>query len=178
MFCHFKAVAFFPLAILLPTVLLAQTKPATAAPIPAQIPAAKKIFIANAGSDQMAEDDPIFSGGPDRAYNQFYAAMKNWGRFDIVGSPAKADLLLEIRQEVQTVSLGGKAGASNIPLFRLTVRDPKTNALLWAFHVHAKFGVGQANSDRNFDQTIERLVSDLQAVVSPASNARRGTNTP
>lgn len=178
MFCHFKTVALFPLTILLSTVLLAQTKPAPAAPIPAQIVAAKKVFIANAGGDQMAEDDPIFSGGPDRAYNEFYATMTNWGRFEIVSSPAEADLLLEIRQEVQTVSLGGKAGASYTPLFRLTIRDPKTNAVLWAFHVHAKFGVGQGNSDRNFDQAMDRLISDLQAVVSPASNARGGTSRP
>jgi hypothetical protein len=147
-------------------------------PIPAQIIAAKKIFIANAGGDQMAEDDPIFSGGPDRAYNQFYAAMKSWGRFEIVGSPAEADLQLEIRQEVQTVSLGGKAGASYTPLFQLIIRDPKTNALLWGFHVHTKFGVGQANSDRNFDQAIYRLISDVRALVSQTPNTEGGTNTP
>jgi len=152
--------------------------PVPAAPIPAQILAAKKIFIANAGGDEMAEDDPIFSGGPDRAYNQFYAAMKNWGRFEIVGSPANADLLLEIRQEVQTVSLGGKVGASDTPLFQLIIRDPKSNALLWGFHVHAKFGLGQGNSDINFDQAMDRLVGDLRAVVSPTQNTAGGTSTP
>lgn len=178
MFCHFKAVALFWLAIVLSPIVLAQTNAASAAPVPAQIPAAKKIFIANAGGDEMAEDDPIFSGGPDRAYNQLYAAMKSWGRFEIVGSPAEADLLLEIRQEVQTVDLGGKAGSSDIPLFRLTIRDPKSNALLWGFHVHFKFGVGQGNSDRNFDLAMDRLVSDLRAVVFRASNMTIGTGKP
>jgi hypothetical protein len=117
MSCHCKAVALFLLAVLLSLISRAQTKPAAAAaPVPAQILAAKKILIAHAGGDEMAEDDPIFSGGPDRAYNQFYAAIKSWGRFEIVGSPAEADLLLEIRQEVQTVSLGGKVGASDPPV--------------------------------------------------------------
>jgi len=126
----------------------------------------------------MAEGDPIFSGGPDRAYNQFYAAMKTWGRFEIVGSPAEADLLLEVRQEVQTVDLGGKAGFSDIPLFGLIIRDPKTNTLLWGFHVHSKFGVGQGNSDKNFDEAVDRLVSDLRAVVSRASTMTGAPSMP
>lgn len=178
MFCHFKAVALFSLAISLSSISFGQGKPAPVAPVPAQIPAAKRIFIANAGGDEMAEDDPIFSGGPDRSYNQFYAAMKSWGRFEIVGSPAEADLVLEIRQEVQTVALGGKVGDSNIPLFRLVIRDPKTNVLLWGFHVHSKFGVGQANSDRNFDEAMDRLVADLRAVASQAANTAGGPGTP
>ena len=94
------AVLCFTLTILQLSVSAAQSKPAPDAPIPAQIMVAKRVFIANGGSDQLTEDDPIFTGGPDRAYNQFYAGIKNWGRFNLVGSPSDADLLLEIRQEV------------------------------------------------------------------------------
>lgn len=149
---------------------MAQGKPtvAPAAPVPSQILAARKVFIANAGGDEMASNDPVFSGGPERAYNQFYAAIKSWGLFNIVGSPADADLLLEIRQEVQTVSLGGKAGGSATPLFRLDIRDPKSNALLWGFHIHSEFGLGQGNSDRNFDQAVERLANELRILVTPS----------
>jgi hypothetical protein len=177
-FCHLRASSLFSLAILLSATSFAQTTLPPAGPVPAQILAAKKVFIANAGGDEMAEGDPIFSGGPDRAYNQFYAAMKTWGRFEIVASPADADLLLEIRQEVQTVDLGGKAGSSEIPLFGLIIRDPRTNTQLWGFHVHSKFGVGQGNSDRNFDQAMDRLVSDLRAVVARAPNMAAGSSAP
>jgi hypothetical protein len=174
-----QAVALSVAVVFMTSATMAAVKPTPApAPIPSQIVAAKKIFIANAGGDEMAEDDPIFSGGPDRAYNQFYAAIKGWGRFEVVGSPREADLLLEIRQEVQTVSLGGKAGASDTPLFRLIIRDPKTNTLLWGFHVHSTFGVGQGNSDRNFDEAVDRLVSDLRGLVSPPPNAAAGAGTP
>ena len=167
---HFRfATLCFTLTMLQLSVSRAQTTPVPNAPIPTQIAAAKKVFIANAGGDQLTEDDPIFTGGPDRAYNQFYAAIKNWGRFNIVGSPAEADLLLEIRQEVQIGSLGGKAGGFATPLFRLEIRDPKTNALLWAFHIHFQFGAGQANSDRNFDQVVNRLAMELRALVTPAN---------
>jgi len=152
---------------------MAQSKPTVVptAPIPPLILAAKKVFIANGGGDEMALGDPIFSGGPDRAYNQFYAAIRNWDRFNIVSSPADADLLLEIRQEVQTVTLGGKGGGSATPLFRLGIRDPKTNALLWAFHIHSEFGMGQGNSDRNFDQAVDRIVNDLRILVTPTPPA-------
>jgi hypothetical protein len=174
-----QAVALSIAVVFTTSATTAAVKPSpVAAPIPAQIVAAKKIFIANGGGDEMAEDDPIFSGGPDRAYNQFYAAMKSWGHFEIVGSPAEADLLVEIRQEVQTVSLGGRAGGSDTPLFQLIIRDPKTNTLLWGFHVHSKFGVGQGNSDRNFDEAVDRLVSGLRGLVSPGPNTVDGASMP
>lgn len=178
---HFKSAV---LSISIAFVLLqglafaARAKEAPSAPIPAQILAAKKIFIANAGGDQMAENDPVFTGGPDRAYNQFYAAMKNWGRFVIVGSPAEADLLFEIRQQVLTGDLGGKAGAFATPMFGLKIRDAKTNALLWGFHVHGEFGLGQGESDRNFDQAVARLLMDLQILVAPPQPPTDGTSRP
>ena len=30
-------------------------------------------------------------------YNEFYAAMKSWGRYELVSSPADADMVFEIR---------------------------------------------------------------------------------
>lgn len=141
------------------------------APIPAQILAAKRIFIANAGGDEMTGDDPIFSGGPARAYNQLYSAMKTWGHFEIVGSPAEADLLFEVRQDVSSVTPSGRGSSAFIPQFRLQIRDPKTNGLLWAFVVHAQFGAGQAASDRNFDQAIDRLAMEVQQLVASGSTS-------
>jgi hypothetical protein len=145
--------------------------PVPDAPVPPQILAAKKIFIVNAGGDEMAEEDPIFTGGPDRAYNQFYAAMKSWGHYQIVSSPADADLLLDVRQDVSAVVLNPKAGESYVPEFRLKIRDPKTNTLLWGFDVHAAFGVGQKASDQNFDQAMERLVLDMRRIAGSLAPA-------
>jgi hypothetical protein len=39
-----------------------------AAPVPPQVVAAKKVFIANAGGDERWYEKPIFNGGPFRAY--------------------------------------------------------------------------------------------------------------
>jgi hypothetical protein len=126
---------------------------------------------ANAGGDEMTGDDPIFNGGPGRAYNEFYAAMKSWGRFEIVNSPADADLLLEIRQYVSAVTPTGRGSSSFIPQFGLKIRDPKTNAILWGFNVHSQFGAGQADSDRNFSSAVGRLATEVRILVAPPEPA-------
>lgn len=181
MISHFKIFMLslvVAIAALSGSAFAAEKKGVPAAPVPAQILAAKKIFIANAGGDQMSEDEPIFTGGPDRAYNQFYAAMKSWGRFEIVGSPAEADLLIEVKQEVLTVVLRGGAGGSATPMFGLKIRDAKTLALLWGFQVHGKFGLGQGSSDKYFDQAVDQLVSDLRMLVEPSAAPATGASQP
>ena len=70
--------------------------PPPTAPVPPAILSAKKIFVANAGADSGLFPHP-FGGNPDRAYNQFYAALKADGRWELVSSPREADLVLELR---------------------------------------------------------------------------------
>jgi hypothetical protein len=150
----------------------AQTKQIPPAPIPTQISTAKRVFIANGGGDEPGIDEPIFSGGVDRSYNQFYAAMKSAGRYELVGSPAEADLLFEIRFAVKTsttkVFKGDTIGSSLDPQFRLEIRDPKTNALLWAFTEHMEWAILQGNRNRNFDQASARIVTDVLALGTRA----------
>lgn len=144
---------------------LAQGKQSAAAPIPNQITGAKKVFITNAGGDEPSPDEPMFSGGIDRSYNQFYAGIKSSGRFEIVDSPAEADLLLEIRFSVlpapQTVFKGDTINKTYDPQFRLEIRDPKTNALLWGFTEHMEWAILQGNRNKNFDKASARTVTDV-----------------
>jgi hypothetical protein len=49
------------------------------APLPTVIVNAKKIFLSN-------------GGGSNLAYDAFYSKMKEWGKYEIVGSPETADL--------------------------------------------------------------------------------------
>ena len=179
---YIKAVAGISLLFLLlqVSVLAAeQAKPAPAAPIPTQILAAKRAFVANAGGEQPWYDGAQFSGGPDRAYNQLYAALKSWGRYELVGAPADADLLFEIQficpPSVAAGNQGGDslAGRPYDPQLRLVIRDPKTNALLWTFTERAQWAVLQANRDKNFDQTLVRIVSDLQGLSSSSESANK-----
>lgn len=150
----------------------AQAKQDEQAPLPTQIVAAKKVFIANGGGDDPGMPDPLFSGGGDRSYNQFYAAMKSSGRYELVGSPAEADLLFEIRFTVvadrRPTGFWGPNGTADAydALFRLEIRDPKTSALLWAFNEHMEWALLKSNRNRNFDQASARIASDVIALAS------------
>src|SRR5262249_58007268 len=66
------------------------------APVPAQIITGRKAFVSNLRADTSLILPNHYSGGTDRAYNQFYAAMKGWGRYELVAVPADADLILAL----------------------------------------------------------------------------------
>ena len=153
----------------------AQGKQDELAPLPTQIVTAKKVFIANGGGDDPGLPDPLFSGGGDRPYNQFYAAMKSSGRYELVGSPAEADLIFDIRFRVvpdkRPSGFWGNNGTSDAydAVFRLEIRDPKTTALLWAFNEHMEWALLKSNRNRNFDQACARVATDVIALAARAS---------
>ena len=157
----------------------AQGKQDEQAPIPSQIVAAKKVFIANGGGDDPGMPDPLFSGGGDRPYNQFYAAMKSSGRYELVGSPAEADLLFDIQFSVvpdrRPTGFWGSNGTSDAydAVFRVEIREPKTTALLWAFNEHMEWALLKSNRNKNFDQASARIASDVLAFAARAA----GENT-
>lgn len=91
------------------------------APVPAQILAAKRIFIPNEGRECVEFDQAGFPGGSNRAYDEFYAAMKRWGRYRIVDAPSKADLVFRFSFTCP----------SDNAQFRLTILDAKTGIELW-----------------------------------------------
>jgi hypothetical protein len=176
-----KAVAGVSLLILLLQVSVPaaeQAKLAPAAPIPRQILAAKKVFIANAGGDERWFDDPIFSGRPERLYDEFYAAIKSAGQYEIVDTPADADLLFDIGFTAPMVSGVGARGDSLAakpydPQLRLAICDPKTSALLWAFTEHVQWAILQGNRDKNLEQTLAKIVSDLQGLSASSERASK-----
>jgi hypothetical protein len=139
------------------------------APLPTQVFTARKVFVSNAGEDTLGD----YSGGPDRAYNQLYAALKGWGRYELVRAPADAELVFEIsfatRIVGQEVSGGnGTPVSSNLvkdPQFRLTIRDLKTQVLLWTFTEHVQPALLQGNRDKNFDHAVAALVNDIRNVA-------------
>lgn len=151
----------------------AKAPPVGRAPVPARILAAKKVFIANAGGDERSTTDPVYNGGPDRTYDGFYAALKSWGRYELVNDPAEADVVMEIQFHVERPVLKGNTLTSSDydPEFRLTIRDPKTNVLLWGFTEHAQWALLQGNRDRNFDAALGKIVGDVQALGADASAA-------
>lgn len=130
------------------------------APLPIQIANGKKVFVSNAGEVTTHS----YSGDSRRCYDQFYAALKSWGRYELVGSPGEADLVLEI--SFTNTHFGDQ--------FRLVILDPGTRVVLWPFTEHIAFASRQANRDKNFDQALNLLVNDLRNVAGqPAASASK-----
>jgi hypothetical protein len=139
------------------------------APIPAQITAAQKLFISNAGGESFETvlDEVVFNGGPDRTYNEFYAAMKAWGQRQLVSSPAESDLVLEISWQLSDTGL-------RLPVLgqlRLVIVDPKTNVTLWNITEYVRGAVLLSNRDKNFDQAMSTIVNRLKILLLPAAGA-------
>jgi hypothetical protein len=91
--------------------------PVPSAPVPSPITAARKVFISNAPGNNL----PPSLGGPDRTYNEFYAAMKGWGHYQLVAAPSDADLILEISSPVRYPELAA-------PVLRDVLPQATTNS--------------------------------------------------
>lgn len=142
-----------------------QPKMPPSAPVPPQIAAAQKIFISNAGGESFENviDETVFNGGPDRPYNQCYAAMKGWGRYQLVSSPADADLILEVSWALTDTGL-------RLPVLgqlRLVVIDPKTRVTLWNFTEYVRGAMLLGNRDKNFDQAMTTIVKRMKTLANP-----------
>jgi len=146
-----------------------QSKGAAPAPVPGQIAAAQTVFIANAGGASLDTviDQTVFDGGPDRPYNDFYAAMKGWGRYQIVPSPASADLVFEISWVLSDTGL-------KLPVLgqlRLLIIDPKTHVMLWNITEYVRGALLLGNRDKNFVSAMNTVVSRMKLLATPASTA-------
>ena len=165
-------------ALLIPTILNAQAgKEASsaqnvpAAPVPAQILKAKKVFIANGGAAVYGiRKFTAFHGGPNRPYNEFYVAMKKWGRYELAAGPADADLVLE-------VSLTPWVSAGDFPSLHLAIVDPKTHILLWAINERVEGAALLGHRDDNFYNGMAALVGDVKYLdaqpKTPAESAQK-----
>ena len=144
-----------------------QSKGSAPAPAPPQIAAAQKVFISNAGGSSLDAviDETIFNGGPDRPYNQFYAAMKSLGWYELVSSPADADLVLEISWSLTDTGL-------RLPVLgqlRLVIIDPKTHVTLWNITEYVQGAMLLGNRDKNFDQAMTTVVNRMKILAVPTA---------
>jgi hypothetical protein len=113
----------------------------------------KKVFVGNTGA---GFDSSAWSRGSDRIYNEFYAALKSGGRFELVTSPSEADLVLNVNV----------IPSSAVWQFKLDILDPKTGIVLWTVYEPTKITVSQKARDKNFDDAINKLASDLSLLTN------------
>jgi hypothetical protein len=150
-------------ALMTDVALVAQQSSSVAvAPVPPALLNAKKVFISNAGADSGLFPHP-FTGDPDRAYNEFYANVESWGRYQMVENPAAADLVFELQLTAPSgpSNADKSKGASDpLPMLRLVIYDRPTHYVLWALTESIAPASLQKTHDRNFDEAVASLVLD------------------
>lgn len=138
------------------------------APVPRAIAAARKVFISNAGADNLSH--LVFSGAPNRCYNEFYHQVQALDRYEIVSSPAEADIVLEISLRFSEARVNNTFRQW---LLRLRILDPKTQIVLWSVDASSEQGGVRATSDRNLDIAMARIVSDLKGLAGAPPSGER-----
>ena len=125
------------------------------APIPAQIYSAKTAFISYAGIDDpiVAAEIAKFTKAPNGLYDQFYARMQSWGRYQLVSSPSDADLIFEISVSYAPTVVDPR------PRVHLRILDPKTQVSLWALFE------GFVRTPKDLNRVLSKVVTDVQAVA-------------
>jgi len=151
-----RAALFLVLSII-PSIpmLRAQQQSTPSAPIPAQILAAKKVFISNGGDDDLTIPRQLHA--PTLTYNQFYADIKSWGKYELTSSPADADVIFEIR------SYDSREAGLQV---HLAILDPKTHVILWPLTQKIEGASRTAIARKNFDEGMNALVGDLKKLVA------------
>jgi hypothetical protein len=136
------------------------------APLPSVVINAKKVFLTN-------------GGGSDLAYDTFYSEMKKWGRYEIVGSPDAADLIVEISYHVEhngtrvwstsnTYNGTTQVHSTQLidPQLVLTIYDAKTKNSLWETVDHRRLARREKNREKETINSAQRLVDELKLRAS------------
>jgi hypothetical protein len=150
------------LLLLVPALHAKTRKDIPPAPLPEVVVTAHKVFLSN-------------GGGSDLAYDAFYSDMKKWGKYQIVGSPEEADLIVELAYRV--VDRGTRVwsstntynGATDVhsremtdPQLVLTIYDAKTKNSLWSTIDHRRLARLEKNREKEMINSADRLVEELQ----------------
>jgi len=128
--------------------------------VPTPLVSGKKVFISFDLGDVVAFPS-VYSGGPERAYSEFYADMKQWGHYELVLDPQDADLIFSIRFV--------EGGGLTWPQIRLVVSDAKTHVTLWGFVEQINGAFFKKHRDQAFSNTVMWLVNDVQELLAPGS---------
>jgi hypothetical protein len=136
-----------------------------AAPVPTPLLNGKRAFISYELGDVTAFPS-AYSGGPERAYSEFFQQMNAWGRYQIVMDPADADVVFAIR----FVDSPGLTG----PQIRVGISDAKTHVALWGFVEQIDPAFFKKHRDASFTGSVQTLVGDIQALVTPGAAPQAG----
>jgi hypothetical protein len=140
------------------------------APLPEKLLTAHKVFVVN-------------GGGSDLAFDAFYKALKDWGRFQLVSTPSDAEIVMQLRYGVvnrgtevwsATNSYTGQTQVFSDqvvdPQLVLTVFDASSKTPLWSTVAHQRLARRQKNREKETVNAAEGLVERLKAKLSGPNN--------
>ncbi len=129
------------------------------APVPSPLLTAKRAFISYEIGDVTAFPSD-YSGGPERAYAEFYGQMKAWGRYQLVSDPKDADIIFAVRF----------VDPPNIahPQIRIGIMDSTARVSLWGFVEEVNFAFFKKHRDAAFTASVKQLIEDVKTLVAPS----------
>jgi len=143
----------------LPQVLIfVQPPPIPAAPVPAQVLSAHRVFISNGESTGTIWPSSL-------VYDAFYAGIKSWGKYEIVSAPAESDVVFEVRYLV-----GVPPGTpERVQLFLI---DPKTHITLWNCSTRIEVWGRDDTGRKNFEAAIAALLGDVKRIAASSDETK------
>src|SRR6266567_460499 len=120
------------------------------APLPDQVLRAKSVFL-------LSKTEAIF-------YDQAYKRLKEWGRFQLVNDPEKADVILVLTTERSylgsTVHQGEYSGATIARYsqnLRLVILDPRTKLEVWTEERPRRLALREKNREKEKMLAVDDL---------------------
>jgi hypothetical protein len=132
------------------------------APVPDPILKGKRAFISYELGDVTASPSS-YSGGPERAYGEFYSQMKAWGRYELVSDPKDADVIFAVRFV--------DPPAISHPQIRIGIMDARGRVSLWGFVEEVNFAFFKKHRDAAFTASVKQLIGDVQTLVGQGAPA-------
>jgi hypothetical protein len=153
---------------------------AAVASVPQSTP--PKVFIANVGAGDDAETfqpGSNYTGGTGQAYDKFYSAMQSSGRYELVTTPAQADLIFELCYVDAWRTTTSKSPVPKDPSPEYTTYDyPQVKLLIWnrttgavlrAVTENVKFALRSSTADKNFATSLQALLNDATVALVPSA---------
>lgn len=162
---------FVAALLILVSPAFAAQQPTLSAPIPAPILSAHNIFLANGGSDLESVKEFQGADPTNEPYNSTYAALKAWGHWQLVSSPASADLVLVVRLKTQPNDYANGRPVSYSRQVELKIFDAKSRFLLWAFTQPIQKAILKSTGEKNYADAIQGLIIQLKLLTNPATPA-------
>jgi hypothetical protein len=158
-----KLIFVISFLLLIPALQAKTRKDVPPAPLPEAIVTAHNVFLSN-------------GGGSDLAYDAFYSEMKKWGKYQIVGSPDAAELIVELSYQVEDMgtrvwsSVNTYNNTTQVhsrqlidPKLILTIYDARTKNSLWSTVDHRRLARLEKNREKEMINSAERLVEELRS---------------